>query len=104
MKVVLNKLGGGSYGISSQAVQELQRRGVILNYNFYNRYPDLNHYTYYENDRSNPDLVAVVEHLGPLANGESAKLVIIDIPSGVCFHTVSCHGVEHIEENYRTWY
>ena len=48
-------------------------------------------------DRTDPDLVAVVEELGGAANGAFAKLKIEDIPAGSCYRIREYDGFESIE-------
>lgn len=53
--------------------------------------------------RSCPALVTLVERIGPLANGNYAKLKIVEIPDGVDFEIDEYDGIEHIAETHRTW-
>jgi hypothetical protein len=55
--------------------------------------------------RNDPDLVEVVEELGPEASSTRyAHLKIVEVPDGVECHLVSIeNGVEYIAENHRTW-
>ena len=74
IKYVLNQCHGG-YGLSRAAVEWINANGGEA---------DLplkgwdSSYSYSE-DRSNPVLVACVEALGAAANGQNAKLVIVDV-------------------------
>lgn len=61
-------------------------------------------YYYPEIPRDDPDLIAVVEEMGDAANGECAKLVIVEIPDGVQWVISEYDGREHIAEAHRTWY
>lgn len=54
-------------------------------------------------DRADPQLVLVVEELGDKANGECAKLRIVEIPDGVDWEISEYDGMEHIAETHRTW-
>ena len=59
---------------------------------------------YYGNiERDDPKLVQVVEELGEAANGDCAKLKIVEIPDGVDFEICEYDGNEHIAETHRTW-
>ncbi len=55
------------------------------------------------NDRSDKDMVAVVEKLGDKANGSCAKLVVIEIPDGVDYTIEDYDGQEHVAEVHQTW-
>lgn len=66
---------------------------------FYGHYP-----TYEEgNERHSALLVAAVEALGDRANGEHARLCVIEIPDGVDYEISEYDGNEHIAEKHRTW-
>ena len=53
--------------------------------------------------RDDPDLVAVVEELGNLANGLHADLKVVEIPDGVVWKIANYDGLEHVAEVHRTW-
>jgi|FLOH01.1.fsa_nt_gi hypothetical protein len=55
------------------------------------------------NDRSDKDLIDVVEMLGKKANGPYAELKIVEIPDDVEWVIDEDHGLEHIAEVHRTW-
>lgn len=57
----------------------------------------------YRYERSNSLLVKVVKALGEEANGEYAKLDIVDIPDGVEYEIDDYDGVETIHERHRSW-
>lgn len=61
------------------------------------------HYYGRDVDRSDPDLVAVVEELGDKANGSCARLQITEIPDGVEYSIEEYDGNEHVAEAHRTW-
>ena len=54
--------------------------------------------------RDDPALVQVVRELGDMANGEHAKLAVVEIPNGVSWEIVEYDGHEHIAESHSTWY
>ena len=54
--------------------------------------------------RNDPLLIEVIEELGEEANGESARLAIIEIPNYVRWVVEKYDGKEHIAEVHRTWY
>lgn len=54
-------------------------------------------------DRDDPLLVQVVEELGESANGDHAKLEVIEIPDGVDWTIEEYDGREWIAEAHRRW-
>ncbi len=54
-------------------------------------------------DRADPDLIKVVEELGEKANGDCAKLAIIDIPDGTNWEIAEYDGMEHVAQKHCTW-
>lgn len=54
-------------------------------------------------ERTDPDLVAVVEQLGKDANGQCAKLEVIEIPDGIDYEIDEYDGIESIHEKHRSW-
>lgn len=68
------------------------------------KYPSNKDFFYYGNiDRTDPDLVAVVEKLGNKANGWAAKLRVVDIPDGARYSIDDYDGVESIHESHEVW-
>jgi hypothetical protein len=63
----------------------------------------LSEYDFYDN-RSEADLIAVVEELGQLANNNYSSLKVIDIPDNIEWQVEEYDGREHIAEKHRTWY
>lgn len=55
-------------------------------------------------NRTDPDLVAVVEELGPrAASGSCADLRVIEIPDDVNWEITEYDGYESVEEVHRSW-
>ena len=54
-------------------------------------------------ERNDPDLIKVVEELGEKANGECAKLKIVEIPDGIEWEISEYDGIESVEEKHRSW-
>ena len=119
MKVAINTCYGG-FGISEKAFELLlTRKGVAFekrssgsellgNYYYKAGYLGnadhfLSDYTFYEN-RSDPDLIAVIEQLGKVADGWAADIAVVDIPDDVKWYIHECDGIEHVAEIHRTWY
>lgn len=89
MKVVINGCYGG-FSLSKAAYKEL---GLEWDgYGFA-----------YDDDRSNPKLVEVVENLGTYASGSCAWLHVVEIPDDVKWHIEEYDGIESVEENHRSW-
>jgi hypothetical protein len=120
MKVVINRCFGG-FGISNQAFEKLlQRKGIAFNkvpakyqmhgneFDYYYVADDPDERDYisehgFFDDRSDPDLIAVIEELGKDSWGWASDLAIIDIPDDVKWHICEYDGLEHIAEDHRTW-
>lgn len=54
-------------------------------------------------NRTDPDLIRVIETLGDKANGKYSKIEIVEIPDGVQWEINEYDGLEHIDEVHRTW-
>ena len=54
-------------------------------------------------DRHDPGLVEVVELLGKKADGDCAKLKIVEIPDDVDYEIQEYDGNEWVAEKHRTW-
>ncbi len=58
----------------------------------------------FNRDRSDADLIAVIEEMGAAAaSGKYAEIKIVEIPDGVEFEIDEYDGVEHVAEKHRTW-
>lgn len=118
MKVVINSCYGG-FELSDLAFEKVldrkgikwekqtNRYGTFVDYFYAGHLGDDDHYlsSYYilNDDRSDPDLVAVVEEMGEQANGQHAKLKVIEVPDEVKWHVEEYEGIEWIAEDHRTW-
>lgn len=112
MKIVINSDWGG-FSLSDKAVrkyfelkgwkciEEVYKLGIILFYK--DEKIEDNIFNFYELDRSDPDLVKVVEELGEEANGPYSKLKVIEVPEGVKWHIDEYDGIEHVAEDHRVW-
>ena len=59
-----------------------------------------------EENRADPDLIALIEDLGTAAaNGSCTELVIVEIPDDVAGNWCikEYDGIEWVAENHRTW-
>jgi hypothetical protein len=121
VKVAINQCFGG-FGISNEAFEKLlSRKGIAFErtpakfkirtdeYDYYHEGHAgsddhyLSEYTFYE-DRSDPDLIAVIEEMGESSWGWAADIAIVDIPDDVQWQIEEYDGREHIAEKHRTWY
>lgn len=119
MKVVINRCFGG-FGLSEKAFEMLlNRKGIrfekeeseykslgIMNYYHFGHLGDDEHYiSHYDSysDRSDPDLISVVEELGEEANSRYAELKVVEIPDDVKWEIHEYDGIEHVAECHRTW-
>jgi len=91
MKVVINKCYGG-FGLSADA---LIRYNQLAGTNFI--------YDHEIEDRSDKNLVAVVEEMGAAASGAYGELKVVEIPDGVEWGIEEYDGVEWVSEAHRTW-
>ena len=91
--IVINACHGG-FSLSPAAEEMLaQKRGYPLD-------PD----NYWDINRDDPNLIAVVKQLGPkAASGRFAELKIVSIPADVVWEIEEYDGREWISEKHRTW-
>ncbi len=119
MKIAINRCFGG-FDISNMAFEKLlNRKGIafdriekensaFLNASYYeaghagSKEHYLSAYEFY-NDRSDSDLIAVLEEMGDAANSCVSKIAIVNIPDDVKWHIHEYDGVEHVAEDHRTW-
>lgn len=119
-KVVINSCYGG-FGLSTEAFEMLlDRKGIEFekvpakyalkskDCDYYRKghVGENDHYLwYYEfaKDRSDADLIAVVEHFGDKANSWASKLKIVEIPDDVDWQIEEYDGNEWVAEKHRTW-
>jgi hypothetical protein len=117
-RVAINRCFGG-FGISDEAFEKLLgRKGIAFDkvenesklmgatyYQAGHAGDDdyyIGEYDYY-NDRSDADLIAIIEEMGESANSWASKLSIVEIPDDVKWHIHDYDGMEHVAENHRTW-
>lgn len=87
-KVVINTCYGG-FGLSEKAQERMKELGFI---------GDI-----YNIPRTDPLLISVVEELGELADGNFAKLKIVEVPVDVRWKIQEYDGVEWVAELHRVW-
>lgn len=120
-KIAINRCFGG-FGLSNEAFENLlTRKGVafvkvvepekssLFGTTYYREghVGDNDHYLSeysFCGDRTDPDLIAVIEEMGEAANGFAADIQIMEIPLDVEWHVAEYDGLEHVAENHRTWY
>ena len=88
MEVVINKCYGG-FGLSKVAIKRYAelKKGITL----------------YPLERNDLDLIQTVRELGDEANGNCAKLDIIEIPDGISWEIEEYDGKEWVAEKHQTW-
>ena len=86
MKIVINNRYGG-FELSKEALALFnERSGAVVTYDFNIK-------------RNDPILVEIVEQLGEAADGDYAKLKVVDIPDDVPWTIEEYDGAEWIAEN-----
>ena len=68
----------------------------MLNENYFSEYDLLE-------DRTDKDIIDVVEEMGDAANGRCAQLRIVEVPDDVQWEIEEYDGIEWIAEVHRTW-
>jgi hypothetical protein len=118
MKVAINTCFGG-FGLSEPAFEKLlERKGIafekeegesrFIGPSYYKEgmcgddEGYLAQYEFYA-DRSDPDLIAVIEEMGVAANSWAADITIVEIPDDVKWYVHEYDGLEHVAEEHRTW-
>lgn len=61
------------------------------------------YFSIHDFDRSDPDLVWVVENMGEKVNSRYSSLAIVEIPNDVEFEIEEYDGNEWVAEVHRTW-
>lgn len=95
MKIVINRCYGG-FGLSKEAYDFL---GIKCEERWGNWFPK----DFVEVKRNDPKLVECVETLKEKANGNSAKLRVVEIPDDVNWYIDEYDGIETVEEQHRSW-
>lgn len=102
-KVVINACFGG-FSLSEAANERLVAAGVAKWYDWelhvasWGRPCDSRDIA-----RDNAELIRVVEEMGTDADGECARLEIVEIPADVTWEIDEYDGFEHVAETHRTW-
>ena len=91
MKVVINRTYGG-FELSEEAWEKLGVEKCDSEEKFIRR-----------NDRTNPELIKVVEELGERANTYCSHLRVVEIPDDVEWYIAEYDGLESIHEKHRVW-
>ncbi len=111
MKVAINKCYGG-FGLPEEAFEALLiRKGVKYDQedgNFYHAHKEHTDENIIDQwnfiyDRSDPDLIAVIEELRQKAPEWYFEIGIVEIPDDVKWHIEEYDGLEHVAEDHRTW-
>jgi len=94
-KIVINRCHGG-FGLSEKAQNlYIERKGISEE--------DAQYWFASEVDRDDPLLVQIVEELGIEANGEFARLKVVEIPDDVEWYVDEYDGTEWVAEVHRVW-
>jgi hypothetical protein len=121
MKVAINRCFGG-FGISDEAFEKLltrkgiafekvepEKKSLLFGPSYYkagHSGEDEHYLSEYDfcQDRSDPDLIAVIEEFKERTNSWASEIAIVEIPDDVKWHIHEYDGLEHVAENHRTWY
>lgn len=114
-KIIINKCFGG-FGLSREAVLlYAERKNINLvemedSKSLYGNCffidgieDDEHHFSYYDIERTDPELIHVVETLGVVADGDYAQLKIVEIPDDVEWILEEYDGMEHVIDRNRIW-
>ena len=98
MKVIVNRCFGG-FSVSKEVYDELglewDKYGSLSTYKDYGYGEDML--------RADEDLVFAVEKLGKKADGEYARLEIVEIPDDIEWEIYEYDGAETIHEKHNSW-
>lgn len=61
------------------------------------------YFSEYNIERTDKDLVTVVEKLGEEADGACAKLVVVNIPDNIKWFIDEYDGIETVHEKHKSW-
>jgi len=89
-KIVINRQYGG-FDLSKPA------RALYM------RYTGATAVTLYNMDRSDPNLIRVVEEMGGEANSTISTLKIVEIPDHIVWEIQDYDGMEWVAEKHETW-
>lgn len=64
---------------------------------------DKHYLTSRPDDRTDSNLIKVVENLGDKASGRFAKLAVVEIPDGIDWEIDEHGGVETVHERHQSW-
>lgn len=112
MMIVINACYGG-FGLSREAFLELRKMGnetALKEPDFGEMYPDgsgprrlFGESFCSDISRTDPQLIYILKQLGDNANGEYAKLKIIEIPDNTEWRIEEYDGLEWVSEVHRIW-
>jgi len=120
MKVAINRCFGG-FGISDEAFEKLlDRKGIAFEKEVDPNGSKIMGTSYWKEgmcgkddgylsehefcgDRSDSDLIAVIEEMGSKVNTPYSDIAIVEVPDDVKWHIHEYDGLEHVAEDHRTW-
>ena len=92
-RIAINKCFGG-FGLSDEALDLYKAKtGMKKDDEVY----------VWDIKRDDPDLIEVIEELGPMSYGDCAELKIVEIPDNVEWEIEEYDGTEWVSEVHRTW-
>lgn len=109
MKIVINRCFGG-FCISRAAAEHMAKNGseqAKLDLENGTKYfYGFGYSKKYKNgyDRADPLLVAAIEELGDAADGNDAKLKVVEIPDGISWEIDDYDGKEQVKEKSSYWF
>lgn len=94
MKIAINKCYGG-FSISKKCLDRMIELGYVEEKPSIK--DDTDRLYYASQDRTNPLMIQAIEELGEAANGQYAKIKIVEIPDKVQYEISEYDGIESIE-------
>ncbi len=92
-----------AYSVPNPQDYKLEERDADGLFGEANKRADLISLSNLKNNRSDSDLISIIEKLGTKANTKYSKLKIIEIPDGTEYEIEEYDGMEHVSEKHKTW-
>lgn len=92
------------YYVEGKKVSSLELNYITKPLKVNGTYDDVDFwYESFDDKRTNPALIQVIEELGEEANGRCSELKIIEIPDDVEYRIEEYDGIESVHEVHRIW-